>query len=72
MPFIGTHTRGGKRVFAGYWCVEVPENMRDAQQLGRDMAPAFLRAEPSVGNRQAGLGWLSAALAEGPRFSVCR
>ena len=65
LPFFGYFTRGKKRYFKGHWCIEVPENFRDAQQLGRDMALTFLRVEPGNGDRQDQLDFLSMFILSG-------
>jgi hypothetical protein len=59
LPFFGYFTRRKQRYFKGHWCVEVPDNFRDAQQLGREMALAFLRVEPGNGDRQEQLDFLT-------------
>ena len=65
LPFVGYFTRGKTRYFKGHWCVEVPDNFRDAQQLGREMALAFLRVEPGNGSRQDQLDLLSMFILSG-------
>jgi hypothetical protein len=65
LPFFGHFTRGKTRYFKGHWCIEVPDNFRDAQQLGREMALAFLRVEPGKGDRQDQLNFLSMFILSG-------
>jgi hypothetical protein len=59
LPLFGYFMRGKERYFRGHWRVEVPENFRDARQLGREMALAFLRVEPGDGSQQEQLDFLT-------------